>query len=115
MTLLGGNPAFNPCYWSRLDFMSLEDIDKKFEELVSRVDKRFEELGKKLEDRFSYPASSQPKPKPSRTRDSIFWGAAMMVVGLVLLANHFHWLSEDVPVIPTVLILLGLYLILENR
>jgi hypothetical protein len=95
--------------------MSLENIDKKFEELLSQVDKRFEDLGKKLEDRFSYHAEAPSKPHPRRARDGIFWGLALVIVGLVILANHFHWMHDDVPVIPTVFILLGLYLILENR
>jgi hypothetical protein len=95
--------------------MSLEDIDKKFEELISQVDKRFEELGKKLEDRFSYHSTTPTKPIGHRARDSVFWGLALVVVGLVILANHFHWLNDDIPIIPTILILLGLFLILENR
>jgi hypothetical protein len=95
--------------------MSLENLDKKFEELISQVDKRFEELGKKLEARFSYHAEGPSKPRAHRAHDSVFWGLALVIVGLVILANHFHWLHDEVPIIPTVFILLGLYLILENR
>jgi hypothetical protein len=94
--------------------MSLEDLDKKFDDLLSQVDKRFEDLGKKLEERFSYrPLGSEPRLKPKR--DSAFWGVALVLVGFVLLANHFQWLNDDIPLIPTVLVLLGLYLIIENR
>lgn len=95
--------------------MTLDDLDKKFEDLVSQVDKRFEELGKKIEDRFSYHLSGASQRKISRASGGSFWGVALVLGGIILLANHFQWLGDDIPLIPTILVLLGLYLVIENR
>lgn len=95
--------------------MNMEDLDKKFEELVSQVDKRFEELGKRLEDRFSYHPPTPPEHRSGRRFTGASGGMALILVGIVMLADHFQWLGRDVPLIPTVLVILGIYLIIDNR
>ncbi|RJP73680.1 MAG: hypothetical protein C4524_14280 [Candidatus Zixiibacteriota bacterium] len=97
--------------------MSTEDLERRVEDIVARLEKRIEDLEKSLDQRFSASGSPLPPltPPHRRSRDNSFWGIALLVVGLILLANHFDWFYFEIPWIPAALIILGLYLILENR
>jgi len=98
--------------------MKLDDLDKKIENLITSVEKRFAEIDKMIEERLSgrpKSDSTEAKHRVKKHRDASFWGIALVVIGFILLGNHFHWFNLDIPVLPTALIILGCYLILENR
>lgn len=100
--------------------MSLEDLDKKFEDLTAKMEKRFDEFREKIEERFTSqkPASEaqdESQGELRKHRDTPFWGVVLVIVGVILLGNHFDWFDLGIPIIPAALIILGCYLILENR
>lgn len=100
--------------------MDPEELDKKFTELADNFQKRFDDLNKKVEERLSRleqkPApSSTPPPRLKKHHDSVFWGLVLLIIGIILLGNDFRWFYLDIPVLPTALIILGGYLVIENR
>lgn len=98
--------------------MTFEELDKKIEAFVSRMDDRITEIERRLGSRSE---GSQKNAAPAdkgpqrRGRDSSFWGIALVVIGFILLGNHFNWFDLDIPIIPAALIILGCYLLIENR
>ena len=100
--------------------MTLDDLDKKFNELAAKLEKRFEEFRTKIEDHLSHPQpateeKTEKQPELRRYREVSFWGVVLVIVGVILLGNHFNWFDVEIPIIPTAFIILGCYLILEHR
>ncbi|MBU0520478.1 hypothetical protein KKA00_03560 [bacterium] len=100
--------------------MSLDDLEKKFTEFADDMEKRFNDFTQKLENEFFSKKTETEKLQqihkpPPKGRDAAFWGIVLVVVGVILLGNHFRWFYLDVPLIPAALVILGAYLIMENR
>lgn len=96
--------------------MSLEDLEQHVEKVVVELNQRLDDLSKRMEDRFaSGNGSLSGKKMPRRNRSASFWGVALVTIGVILLGNHFNWFDLDIPIVPVALIILGCYLILENR
>jgi len=100
--------------------MNLEDLEKRLEKVGSDIGQRLEEISQRLDDHLSGKgsaggASDESQLPPRRGYSTPFWGVALVVIGVILLGNHFDWFDLQIPVIPTALIILGCYLILENR
>jgi len=100
--------------------MSVDDIEKKFTEFANNMEKRFNEFTQNLQNDLKGGKTETEKlqqvtPPRRRDRDAAFWGIVLLIIGVVLLGNHFHWFYLDIPLIPAALVILGAYLIFENR
>jgi hypothetical protein len=97
--------------------MTTDDLEKKLEVLSARMEERLEAFGKRLEERFDKTGSESVTPVQSRGRKSEtpFWGIVLVLGGFILLGEHLHWFNLDIPFLPAALIILGSYLIIENR
>jgi hypothetical protein len=94
--------------------MSLDDLEKKLNKFAEEVEERLETFGKRIDESLGSKDSTEPEPRSGRLKDFPFWGIVLIIVGFVLLGNHLNWFDIDVPLIPTALIVIGLYLIIEN-
>ncbi len=95
--------------------MNLDDLEKKVDQITTDLEKKIDQLGKSLEERIAGAPPAQSASKPEERGKTPLWGLALVVVGLVLLANHFEWFHLDLPMIPALLIIIGLFLVLDNR
>ena len=95
--------------------MSLEDIEKRVDEAVARLENRLENLSKEIEEKVAAALKPIPRPYARMNRSSSFWGLVLVIIGAILLANHFDWFDSHIPLIPAALIALGIYLLVENR
>jgi hypothetical protein len=99
--------------------MDLNELEKRVDEIGERVEKRIDELAKHIEERFSQKNNTPPQFPPSyqhRARiGGSFWGIALIAFGIVLLNNHFDWFDLNIPLLPAILIILGLYLVFETK
>lgn len=95
--------------------MNTEDLEKKLDEAVLRLEKRLEDMGRDLEARFSGGSTPPAERRTHRGKDSPFWGTLLVVLGFILLANHFDWFHLNIPILPAALIVLGLFLVIENK
>ncbi|TKJ39687.1 hypothetical protein CEE37_10425 [candidate division LCP-89 bacterium B3_LCP] len=93
------------------------DLEKKLEELSSKVEERFKELSDKIEGKLSSLNSSGPKftAKVTKKHDTPFWGIVLVIAGFVLLGEYFDWFNLNVPFLPAALIVLGAWLIIDKR
>ncbi|MCX6639990.1 MAG: hypothetical protein NTW14_05850 [bacterium] len=100
--------------------MSLDELEKRINDVSDQIEKRFDEVTKQIEERFTQSKSTGQEPprqdlRPRSRQHTPFWGIALIAFGIVLLNNHFSWFELDVPILPAVLIILGAYLIFENH
>jgi hypothetical protein len=100
--------------------MNNEEIEKKLSEFAETIQRQFDEMKKHIDERLSkIEAISEPPkitvPKVKKRCDSAFWGVVLLVVGIILLGNYFRWFYLDIPIFPSILVILGAYLILEDR
>ncbi len=95
--------------------MSLEDLEKRIDDALAKLEGRLENLDQELEGKVN--AALHPEKRmPARVnRSGAFWGLALIVIGVVLLGNHFEWFDWHIPLIPAALIIIGVYLLIENR
>ncbi len=100
--------------------MSLDDLEKRLTDFSNDVEKRFEEFGKRLEEKFR--GDKRPDNEENKTagtthkrHETSFWGMILIVIGAVLLGNHFHWFYLDIPIFPAAIIILGVYLIIDHQ
>jgi len=89
----------------------LDAIERRFDALI----KRFEELAEQVRTI----SETKPQDLPARRARSesgrIFWGTAMVIVGLVWLGDRLSWFDVDIPVAASAFIIIGLYLIITSR
>ncbi len=100
--------------------MNTEEIEKKLSRVAETLQRQFEEFKKQVNERISKleenrAAPEKPLPALKKRHDGVFWGAVMVVVGIVLLGNYFRWFYLDIPIFPAILVILGAYLIFEDR
>ena len=57
----------------------------------------------------------EEKKVQKKKKEGGFFGFAMIVVGIILLGNEMGWFRWDIPWFPVVIILIGIYLIIEHR
>lgn len=100
--------------------MNLNELEKKFSDFAEEVEKKIEEFGRQIDERFSNLTASEKEKQPDpsvpskRHSDKLFWGIALIIVGIILLGNHLRWFILEIPWIPAALIILGIYLVFEN-
>ncbi len=96
--------------------MPIDELDKKFKDLSDSIERRFEEIHRNIEESLSTVKSVKKDhgTPHQKSRETPFWGIALVIVGVVLLGNHLNWFDIDIPFLPTALIILGCYLIIEN-
>jgi hypothetical protein len=100
---------------------SIEDIDldkkmKKLEKRVEDIGKRVEEKGEEFGKRMEVKAKEvrQKIEKKNLPGHNIFWGVALVAVGLIWLAGNTGWFDFDIPWFAIVLIVVGIYLVIRN-
>ena len=81
----------------------VEDINRRVNDALKRVE---EKLGKIAE---------EPRKKSRRRWDNTFWGAVLLLVGFFWLGSNLHWFRIHIPLWPVILIVIGLYLLLDQR
>ena len=100
-----------------------ESWEEKFDAHMKRLEDRIEEIGKKVESKgeeISKKAQSKAKDLQHEVEaktgsHSLFWGIALIAVGLIWLGNNFGWIDYDIPWIPVGMIVVGAYLILKHH
>ena len=49
-----------------------------------------------------------------KKNNTMFWGVTLIVLGLVWLGNNMGWFYPEVPMIPLLLIAVGIHLVLKH-
>ena len=97
--------------------------EDNFEEKMKKLEKRIEEVGRTVEEkgeafgkRIEKKATSFSKEMKTKSQDkhSIFWGIALLLVGLIWLGNNLGWFDYHVSWLPIIMIAGGIYLIVRN-
>ena len=96
------------------DNNSYDNLSKKIDKFVEEIDRQIEEVVKKVDEKIEH-IGGEPRKKSRKHWDNSFWGIVLIVVGLLWLGNNLHWFRIHLPVWPLVLIVFGLYLLLEHR
>jgi Flp pilus assembly protein TadB len=98
--------------------------EEKFEERMRTFEKNMEILGKKLEEKGELVGKELEqkaralKDKASHgthSKHQLFWGLALVIVGLVWLGNNLGWFQYSIPLIPVAMIVAGVFLILKHK
>jgi hypothetical protein len=87
-----------------------KQFEEKLEETIKKFEARLKETTDQLEQKLESKLWVQQKVKKHRNTEQ-FWGIALLVVGLILLANRFDWFNWHLPLIPIALIVVGAYFI----
>jgi len=96
----------------------VKNADFKISQLTEKIDDKvlkdkLNNLGKEIDSKIEERLSSKCKPRHHR-RNSEFWGFVLVAVGFLFLAENMRWIDWDLPFWPTVLIIIGAYLIFQN-
>ena len=60
--------------------------------------------------------SGAAESRRDHNHNRAFWGAAMVAVGFIWLAKSLGWLRGiNIPIVPLILILAGVYLVLRSQ
>lgn len=98
--------------------------EEKFEKRMQHFEKKMDALGKKIEEKGeSYSKEFEEKAKALHRKvhhkvndkHQLFWGLALVILGLVWLGNNLGWFHYSIPLIPVAMIALGVFLILKYR
>lgn len=93
-----------------------EERFEKLEKQMNTLRQRIEEVGRRAGDKIDEKLEHIPRRQTRRgNRDSLFWGIALIVVGAVWMGKSFGMFFWGPPLLPTVLIVLGLFLIFRTR
>jgi Flp pilus assembly protein TadB len=96
--------------------------EDKIEARMRTFEKKMDALGKKIEEKGeSYSKELEGKAKVFQRKIhrkvhekyQLFWGVALVVVGLVWLGNNLGWFRYSIPIIPVAMIVFGIFLILK--
>jgi apolipoprotein N-acyltransferase len=90
------------------------DSSPDFEKKVESIDQRVNDALKRVEEKLGKIAD-EPRKMSRRRWDNSFWGIVLLLVGFFWLGNNLHWFRIHIPVWPIVLIVVGLYLLLDKR
>ena len=90
--------------------MDEKKIEEKIEEISRAVEQKLTEFGDKLEGKIH-----DKKSKDAKRKGGDFAGIVLIVIGFIFLANNLNWFRWDIPLIPLLLIILGVYLIYSHR
>jgi uncharacterized membrane protein HdeD (DUF308 family) len=93
--------------------MDEKQFEEKLEEITKKFEARLKETTDQMEQKLDSKLWVQQKVKRHRHSEQ-FWGIALLVVGLILLANRFDWFDWHLPLIPIALIVVGAYFIFAN-
>ena len=92
----------------------LQKIHEKIDKVIDDVNVKVNDVLKKVHDEID--ELPGVKPKKSRKRwDNTFLGLVFLVFGFFWLGNNLDWFDLRVPFWPVILIIIGLYLLLESR
>ena len=95
--------------------MSLEELEKRVDDALGKLEGRLENLDKEMEGKINAALHPEKRIPPKAKCAEGFWGLALIVIGIILLGNHFEWFDWHIPLIPAALIIIGVYLLVENR
>ncbi len=89
---------------------------------IANLEKRIEEISSELEDTGKHIFRQAEEGLWSRTRkllrrdhDSLFWGVILICGGVVWLGKSVGFINIDIPLLPTLLIAIGLFMIFSSR
>jgi hypothetical protein len=85
-----------------------------FEKVVGDLDQRVKDALKKVEEKLGQ-IEEEPREKSRRRWDNSFWGIVLLLLGFFWLGNNLHWFRIHIPFWPVILIVIGLYLLLDQR
>jgi fatty acid desaturase len=92
----------------------LDELSKKVDEVVDEVGRRVDEAIGKVDEKVEEVAG-RVRRKSRRKWDNTFWGIVLIVVGFLWLGSNLDWFDIHIPFWPAVLIVIGVYLLLEHR
>jgi hypothetical protein len=84
------------------------------EDLSDQINQRVDDALKRVDEKLANIAN-EPRKKSRRRWDNTFWGIVLLLVGFFWLGNNLHWFRIHIPLWPVILIVIGLYLLLDQR
>ena len=94
-----------------------EKIEEKIEQAAREFKEKAKEIGERIEKEFKSEAGERgrhdPKHRPHRSAN--FWGAVLIIIGFLFLAENLRWIDWDIPFWPIVLIVVGAYIIYDQK
>ena len=89
----------------------LDSLDERVEQLREQVEELTNSLGDK-----STQWTHKVHIRPARYgRDSLFWGLVLLIAGGIMIIDKFTVFDIDLPLLPSALIVVGLYIIIRGR
>jgi hypothetical protein len=90
------------------------ELSEKIEKVVEEVNQHINEALKKVDEKIEQ-ISGEPRKRSRKHWDNSFWGIVLVLVGFFWLGNNLDWFDIHIPLLPVVLIVIGLWLLLEHR
>jgi hypothetical protein len=88
-------------------------FEEKIEETTRRFEERLKDFEERLEEKFDTKYWEHRRWTHSR-RSGEFWGIVLLIVGFIFMAENMHWFHWDFPLIPTAMIVVGIYLLFRS-
>ncbi len=92
--------------------------DERFEKLEKSVEvlrERIEDFGRTVGDKVEGKVGELNRKHNRINKDGLFWGLAFIVAGTVWLGKSIGWFYFNIPIAPTALIIIGLYIVLSGN
>lgn len=94
--------------------MSEENAEQRLTEHIERLDRKIANLEQQINSELS-PLSDKKPRIDRRSFGQVFWGGALLVLGMIWLAHEEGWIDFRPELLPVILIIFGLYLIFAPR
>jgi hypothetical protein len=102
----------NETSWEKKFEDKMKHMEKRIEEVGKNVESKGEAFGKRVEERAQQIAKDVKKE--GRKTPGLFWGIVLIVVGFIWLGDNLGWFWYDVPWIPIIMLVVGIFLVLKN-